>query len=64
MQKNDTVKCWHCEQCDCLYAERDFAWQPFLCETQRMMRLPQDDVCEQFVLRKGLHTNKRYPGKP
>jgi len=63
MHEERVVKCWHCDQYDCLYVEKEFAWQPFLCEKKRKMCRPLDDVCDQFALRKGLHTDKWYPGK-
>ena len=62
----EKVTCFYCEYFDCLYKMEypDFKLVNFgLCNHIENCRHINDDICNNFKLRQGLHTKKWYPSK-
>ena len=57
------VKCWCCEHYD-IFDEKALSMPEFyaaICNITDTLAYAQSDVCPEFILRQGLHTNRLIP---
>ena len=67
LKKENVVTCFYCEYHELLYTNDDkvsiFDKSKGICHMKNIDRRSHDDICNSFVLRAGIYTQKWYPGK-
>lgn len=64
-KKEISYPCGYCEYFKLVEYEKDYPFiQKGICQKHDQLRHPYDKLCDDFVLKLGIHTEKWYPKKP
>lgn len=66
LKKQNVVTCFYCEYHELLYTNDDasfFDKDKGVCHLKNINRLANDSICDCFILKPGIYTQKWYPGK-
>ncbi len=66
MSKKTCATCVYCEHHEWIYTEEKGFFENFssgFCHKRKIAKGVNEQICRYFQLKKGLHTQKWYPGK-